>query len=229
MALDDNPTRVQQLIQNISLYDKDIKIDHPTGIRELIHLIETNSYDCIITHDEISILNNFQLKQKISEVLAIPIIRYLGESRLPPSTKTQPEQLHDLKHEDTLSYSLLAERIRKTIKPSPIRSRAIALNLPETPFVEVRGNEIIIINENGEEETWGTESDENIQDVAALMELELKTIQWIRVELERFIGAITETIKDTEVPPSDISDIIYEGYRSLLPQFKKIDQSYNQR
>jgi len=217
------------MIHFISLQDPDIKIDNPSSINSLIHLVETNTYDCIIAPDKIGVLNNLELTQKVAEIASTPILRYSSESSLYIPTESNPERSEGQKRDDVLSYSLLATRIRNTVKQGKRRGPVINLNLPELPYVKIKGNEIIIVKEGGSEEYWGNEPDETIHEIARLMELELKMIQWVRMELLRLIGEITETIKETEVPQSDISDIIYEGYRSLLTQFKKIDQSYNQR
>ena len=97
------------------------------------------------------------------------------------------------------------------------------------PSVIVRDNKLFIVDEDGSEEYWGAEDEETIEDIAYNMELELKAIQWVRLELERFIGELTEVMKYSDIPRNDISDIIYEGYRALLMRFQKMDESYNER
>jgi PleD family two-component response regulator len=87
LAIDDNPDRVKQLVRYISEHDPDFKIEYPLDIKTLVRLIETTTFDCIISPEDISVLDNLELTQKLSEIMSLPIIRYLGESRLPNSTK----------------------------------------------------------------------------------------------------------------------------------------------
>ncbi|MCJ7731902.1 hypothetical protein MUP51_06255 [Candidatus Bathyarchaeota archaeon] len=162
--------------------------------------------------------------------MSLPNIRYLGESRLPYSTKGHSESFKDnLLSEDAVSYDLLVKRIRRTINPVVKRGTPTTLKLPMTPRIIVRGNKLFIVGEDGSEELWGNEDEETIEEIAYNMELELKAIQWVRLELERFIGELTEVMKHSDIPRNDISDIIYEGYRSLLIRFQKMDESYNER
>lgn len=230
LAIDDNPDRIRQLVRYISEHCPDLKIEYPSDIKTLIQHIETTTYDCIISPEEISVLDNLELIQKLSEIMSLPIIRYLGESRLPISTKGHSESFKDnLLSEDAVSYDLLVKRIRRTINPVVKRGTPTTLKLPMTPRIIVRSNKLFIVGEDGSEELWGNEDEETIEEIAYNMELELKAIQWVRLELERFIGELTEVMKCSDIPRNDISDIIYEGYRSLLIRFQKMDESYNER
>lgn len=230
LAIDDNRDRVKQLVRYISEHDPDFKIEHPLDIKTLIRLIETTTFDCIISPEEISVLDNFELTQKLSEIMSLPIIQYLGESKPPLYKKIPSESFKDnLPSEDALSYSVLIKRIRNTINPVINRDNTTALTLPMNPSVIVRDNKLFIVGEDGSEELWGNEDEETIEEIAYNMELELKAIQWVRLELERFIGELTEVMKHSDIPRNDISDIIYEGYRSLLIRFQKMDESYNER
>ncbi|MFH1179764.1 MAG: hypothetical protein V1710_05340 [Candidatus Bathyarchaeota archaeon] len=162
--------------------------------------------------------------------MSLPIIQYLGESKPPLYKKIPSESFKDnLPSEDALSYSVLIKRIRNTINPVINRDNTTTLTLPMNPSVIVRDNKLFIVGEDGSEELWGNEDEETIEEIAYNMELELKAIQWVRLELGRFIGELTEVMKHSDIPRNDISDIIYEGYRPLLIRFQKMDESYNER
>ena len=97
-------------------------------------------------------------------------------------------------------------------------------SLPDTPKVIVRGKELFIVNNNGTEEFWGSETDGNIEEIASKMEMELRAVKWVKHELERIISDLTEIISYTDIPSDRIPNIIFEGYRSLLFSFKRIDE-----
>ena len=56
------------------------------------------------------------------------------------------------------------------------------------PKVIVEGKELFILYENGSEEFWGKELDDDLEETASKMELELRAIKWVKSEIERFIG-----------------------------------------
>ena len=98
-------------------------------------------------------------------------------------------------------------------------------SLPNTPKVIVKGKDLFIVNEDGSEEFWGSEADENIDEIASQMELELRAVKWVKCELEKVIGDLTEIMRYSDVPYDQVPNIVFEGYRSLLFSFKKIDES----
>ena len=51
LVIDENEDRVNQLREHLSIHAPDIKIDHTTDILSFIHLVETNSYNCILSSE----------------------------------------------------------------------------------------------------------------------------------------------------------------------------------
>ncbi len=98
---------------------------------------------------------------------------------------------------------------------------------PDTPKVVVRGEELFIVNEDGSEEFWGSEMNDNIEEIASQMEMELRAVKWIKRALERVISDLTEILMYNDVPHDQIQYIVFEGYRSLLFSFIKIDELIN--
>ena len=218
LAIDGDEKRVRQLSRCFAEYDPGIKIEHPRDAESLIQLMETSSFDCIITPEDLSFLNRTELLQRLAEVLSLPVIRYLGESRLPESTRLDSSLIQELlSEENALSYKLLSKRIRQTIDVNEVGFTV--RGLPDAPRVIVRGDRLFIVEEDGSERLWGSESMDEINDIAHDMELELRTVRWVKLELERFISELTEVVMYSGVPEDRVSDIIFEGYRSLLALF----------
>ncbi|MBD3173008.1 hypothetical protein GF326_11105 [Candidatus Bathyarchaeota archaeon] len=229
LAIDGDEKRVRQISRCLAEYDPGIKIEHPGDAESLIQLMETNSFDCIITPEDLSFLNRTELLQRLAEVLSLPVIRYLGESRLPESTRLDSSLIQELlSRENKLSYRVLSKRIRRTIASNG-EMRFAGLGLPDAPRVMVRGDRLFIVDENGSERLWGCESMDEIHDIARDMELELRAVRWVRLELERLIGELTEVVMYSGVPEDRVSDIIFEGYRSLLALFMRMDEYYGKR
>lgn len=227
LAIDGDEKRVRQLSRCLAEYDPGIKIEHPRNAESLIQLMETSSFDCIITPGDLSFLNRTELLQRLAEVLSLPVIRYLGESRLPESTRLDSSLIQELlSGENMLSYRVLSKRIRQTIACNG-KVRFAGLFLPDAPRVVVRGNRLFIVDEDGSERLWGSESMDEINDIAHDMELELRTVRWVRLELERLIGELTEVVMYSGIPEDRVSDVIFEGYRSLLLQFIRLNDYYD--
>lgn len=224
LAIDDNTERVKKIITKLSKREPNIIIENPQDIQSLIQLIEATRYDCIITPEKLSILNNSELIHKLSELVSIPVIRYSTQTEFPESVKRHLQSFKEIiPQEDAFSHCLLLKRIRRTINPH--QDHHISLMLPETPRVIVRGNDLFIVNEEGSEEYWGNEEEGDIEEIAHEMELEMKATQWVRTEIERFLGELSEHMEFSEIPRQDIPDIIYEGYRSLLMRFHRLHES----
>ena len=220
LVLDENKDRVNQLKEHLSIHAPDIKLDHTTDIMPFIHLVETNSYDCVLA-PEADILNKTELMSKIIEILKAPRLTYLGDTRLPKSTQKNHETLEE---QNFQSYQVLADRIRKTVS----KKQNETAYLPDHPQVVVRGEEIFILKDDGTETIWGTESIDEIHRIAENMDTELKSIQWVRDEIERCIGEITMISSYSGLPEENVADLVFEGYRSILIKFKRLDSSFNE-
>jgi CheY-like chemotaxis protein len=228
LAIDKNEERVKHIADKLSQHDPGLKIEVAEDIPSLIQLIETTEYDCIITPEEISILSTTELVQKLTEIISLPIIQYSDDSSLPPSVRHQYQSFKGyLTDENNLAYGLFAKRIRRTVKRLSVKSSAIDLNLPDTLRIVVEGNKLFIVDENGYN-FWGYEEEAHIDEIAKQLESELKAIQWVSNETQRFISELAELLKYSDIPHQDISDIVYEGYRSLFVKFKNIHESYNE-
>jgi hypothetical protein len=223
IVLDGNIERVNQLREHLSKQDPEINIDHTTDIMSFIQLVEANSYDCILS-SESDLLSKTELMSKIIELIKSPRITYLGNTRLPESTQNQPETKDTLNDQNSLSYQLLAERIRKTIS----KNKNEMAYLPDHPSVIVRDQEIFIVNDDGTETSWGKESIDEIHRIAENLDKELKSIQWVRDEIQRCISEITMLLSYSGIPKENIADLIFEGYRSVLVKFKRFDSSFNE-
>ena len=228
LAIDDNAERISKIAEQISKQDPDLHIEYPLNLKSLIQLIETNSYDGIISPLEISQLNRTELIQRLSNVINLPVINYLGDTRPPESTQQYDDLLRDKKtDEDTLPYRILAERIKQTLRTRKTHGKTTLLPFPDTPKVVVRGKGLYILYEDGSEEFWGLEIESDIEEIAAKMEMELRAVKWVKNEIVRVIGDLTEIMMYTDVPEQEIPYIIFDGYRSLLFCFKKINESIN--
>ena len=135
------------------------------------------------------------------------------------------EQYPDLQVEYPFDLKNLINPLETNTNPRPKNRETSYGALPDTPKVIVRGKELFIIKEDGSEEFWGSEADENIEEIAFQMEMELRSLKWVKHELERVLSDLTEIMNFTDVSPDQIPNIVFEGYRSLLFCFKRIDES----
>ena len=135
------------------------------------------------------------------------------------------EQYPDLQVEYHLDQKTRINPLESNTKSIHKNRETSYSSLPDTPKVIVRGKELFIKKEDGSEEFWGSETDENIEEIASQMEIELRAVKWVKHELERVISDLTDIISCTDVPPDQVPNIVFEGYRSLLFCFKRIDES----
>jgi len=218
LLIDDDEERAPQIIEVLSKSCCGITLDHLKDLKNLPQVIYNNSYDCIIALDKT--MEKTELMHKFIEFIVLPAIPFKastfrsGRQNCPPGETLTEEK-------DAL-YQSLAEEVHQILRPRP-QHRPFTVNLPEAPKVVVRGNHIYIIDEEGNEELWGEELSENIYEIAQKMELQLKLFHWIRYEIMRFLSELTSLIKHVGVPDEYVSDLVFEGYRSLLFQFKDLE------
>ena len=98
------------------------------------------------------------------------------------------------------------------------------LELPFYPRVEVRGNAVIIIEEDGEEHLWGLEDDESTAvAVAGEIQLGLRAIKYVRTYLLKSLREVMEFLMQAGVPTEQLDDIIFEGYCSIHKWFVELE------
>lgn len=98
------------------------------------------------------------------------------------------------------------------------------LDLPVYPRVEVRGNAVIIIEEDGEEHLWGREDDESTAvAVAGEIQLGLRAIKYVRTCLLKSLREAMEFLTQAGVPTEQLDDIIFEGYWSIHKWFVELE------
>jgi hypothetical protein len=85
--------------------------------------------------------------------------------------------------------------------------------LPDYPKVEIRGELITIINEDGREETWGLEESREIAESAAKdIELGLKATRYVKLTLAKKLNEIMDYLIEQNIPIEYLDEIIYRGY-----------------
>lgn len=226
LAIDHKVQRIEKITKYMANNEPNIKIDFPSDLKTLIQLIEVSNYDCIITPSEISVLNKTELMYKLIDVIKLPIIDYNSDYFLDASECNQSDLVTTLpSNDESRLYSILVNRIKNCVKPPNCNGIINFLQLPEFPKVNIKGNELFIVNENGFEEYWGDEPENEIKSIALQMELELKAIKWIRQQLERFISELSEILMYAEFSEDTVSNLIYEGYRNVLISFYKLVES----
>ena len=93
---------------------------------------------------------------------------------------------------------------------------------PKYPRVVVDGKEIVIQYENGKKEVWGRESDITLARKIALdIELGLKAIDYVALELIELLSNIVEILEAEGVPSESINEYIWEGYSKVLKRFNE--------
>ena len=95
--------------------------------------------------------------------------------------------------------------------------------LPEHPRTEVRDANIVIIYENGSEEIWGYEADvTTAKAVAHDIELGLKSINYVTLEMTKRLSNISDELVGFGVPREYTNDYISEGYSKIAKWFNQL-------
>ena len=133
------------------------------------------------------------------------------------------EGLHNLDN-----YRKLAGRIRWKVESRRARRSGRQNESHVTPIVLVMEDKIYVKGADGKNVLWGYEGPDSY-DLARTMELELMAIDYVRDRLAEAVSNITEELYLSDLPPENVSDILYEGYRKLLLWFRDLDTSLGHR
>jgi hypothetical protein len=100
------------------------------------------------------------------------------------------------------------------------------LRLPVYPKAVARGNAVIIIWEDSEEQLWGHEDDESIAiTVAEDIQLGLRAIRYVRTSLLESLRETMGLLEEAGVPAEHLNDIMYEGYWGIRRWFIELEKS----
>ena len=98
--------------------------------------------------------------------------------------------------------------------------------LPVYPKAVARGNAVIIIWKDGEEQLWGYENDESIAiSVAEDIQLGLRAIRYVRTSLLSSLSEILGLLEEAGIPSEHLDDVMYEGYRSVRRWFIELEKT----
>lgn len=220
LTVDDEPAQLELLTMYLEEYDPGIHVEPVTSPAETLRRLKDNAYDCIIADHKMPGMTGVELAQRVKENQQIPIILYTGQG----SEEVASDALHAgvddylRKEPDPEHYRVLASRIREAVKRYRTRSgkRPRSVALPEYPKVEMRGNQVVIVWEDGREESWGSEDADRIDaGVGEGIELGLKSISYVEKQLARSIDEIRGDLQDIGIPEKYLDDIVSEGYEGI--------------
>jgi len=193
--------------------DHGFRVELASNIGALRRLIVSKKFDCIVSTMEspsVGDIIGFQLTHDPP----IPVVLF---------PQNELEILHNLD-----GYEKLAGRIRRKVENSKARESRRQNEGHVTPIVLVMEDEIYVKGADGKNVLWGYEGPDSY-DLARTMELELMAIDYVRDRLAEAVSNITEELYLSDLPPENVSDIVYEGYRKLLLWFRDLDTSLGHR
>jgi len=231
LALDDEPDQLELLKFFIEENDPDLVVDTLSDPREILETIKNKAYDCILADYMMPGMNGVELATIIKEIKDIPFVLYTGRGSeqtvldaISAGVDAYVRKDHNPEH-----FAKLVNVIRRVVSEHNKERNGVSnepVTLPEYPKTLVRGNSVIVLYEDGEEQLWSEEPDEvKALQVAEEIQQGLRLRHYVRDKLSRNMDEISESLLDMNVPLEEIEDIVFEGYRSLNKFFKMLWQS----
>ena len=88
--------------------------------------------------------------------------------------------------------------------------------LPSYPRAEARGNQVLIIQEDGKSSLWGTERSDYVAKRAADdIQLSLRAINYVKKTMVEKLNEISDDLVDAGIPEEYVGHFILEGYESI--------------
>jgi hypothetical protein len=98
------------------------------------------------------------------------------------------------------------------------------VELPKFPRVLVKGTEIFIIDERGQERFWGNEVDmKSAFKIAEEVQKELRAMRYVKNKLSETLSEIGEELVDFGISLNRIDNIIYEGCFEIQKILMQLD------
>jgi len=193
--------------------DHGFQVEQASNLEIFRRLISSKKFDCIVSTIESPSVGNLMSFQLIHDP-SIPVVLF---------SQNELEGLQNLENSEKLAC-----RIRRKIESTRAREIRKRNEGYVTPIVAVRENGIYVKGADGKNVLWGYEGPDSY-DVAKTIELELRAIDYVRDRLAEAVSNITEELYLSGLTPENVSDIVYEGYRKLLPWFRDLDVSLGHR
>ncbi|MCW4049823.1 MAG: hypothetical protein NWE89_08815 [Candidatus Bathyarchaeota archaeon] len=222
----DHGKTIELIIESL---DPKIQVTVVTSNASVKPLIDSGTYDCVVVNRTDPQQDEFLCIQEIRGYCELPIILCVNTELPQNAIEAINEGVTYFSNVPVGNglYLKLAEKIRHVVSIHRSEQRIMTLKQKKSPRVLVRGENLYIMDHNGEA-LWGLE-EQLTDDVARLMELELKAIDFVRDNLADEVTDLSEVLLESGVPVENIPDIIYEGYRKLFSWFKDLDSSLGQR
>ena len=88
--------------------------------------------------------------------------------------------------------------------------------LPSYPSAKARGNQVLIIQEDGRSSLWGTERSNYVAKRAADdIQLSLRAINYVKKAMVEKINEVSDDLVDAGIPEEYVGHFILEGYESI--------------
>lgn len=98
--------------------------------------------------------------------------------------------------------------------------------LPDYPKVDIQGDRIVIVEEDGAEYLWGREEEGLISvDIVKDIELNLRAVRYVKLCLLDSINKIMFELMDEKIPIEYMDKIIYDGYKKINNYFMELNKN----
>ncbi len=97
--------------------------------------------------------------------------------------------------------------------------------LPSYPRAEARGNQVLIIQEDGKSSLWGTERSKYVAKRAADdIQLSFRVINYVKKAMVEKLNEISDDLVDAGIPEEYVGHFILEGYESIKETMVSLDE-----
>jgi len=235
LAVDDEPDHLYMMEMYLGEIAQDFKIESVESPRAALEKIRKKAYDCVVLDYSMAEMPGLELAKKIREISQVPIIPYTGRGSDDIASQALESSVDDYikKNPDPSHFESLAIRIRRTVDKHKLQDLAkaqffpdVQVKLPEYPKVEVRGNYIYIVHEDGKEELWGRENRKSTAlEASRDIELGLKAIKYGKDYLAKSLNDLMYDLMDQGIPVEYLDNIISQGYGDIKKLLKRLSES----
>lgn len=97
--------------------------------------------------------------------------------------------------------------------------------LPSYPRAEARGNQVLIIQEDGRSNLWGTECSNYVAKRAADdIQLSLRAINYVKKAMVEKLNEISDDLVEAGIPEEYVGHFILEGYESIKETMVRLNE-----